>query len=175
MATERRGAEVLPAELVKSAVNAKIEARSEETSHIFISADMPTPVAEAIAESEPQKTEITAEKETEKPAPTQTAQQVKPTTSSFEPHNGDVRVVDGEKQIYILGFGWIKDEGGGNARTTVGNSGDELTGNKAGIRGDTVGSKGGDDAPANSDPAPGTLLHRQGYRIQGNLSCAKRR
>jgi outer membrane biosynthesis protein TonB len=106
-AVRPRSAEVqsLPAELVKSAVNAKIEARSEETSHIFISADMPTPVAEAIAESEPPKTEITAEKETEKPAPTQTAQQVKPTTSSFEPHNGDVRVVDGEKQIYILGFG----------------------------------------------------------------------
>ncbi len=27
---------------------------------------------------------------------------------------GDVRVVDGEKQIYLLGFGWIKDEGGGS-------------------------------------------------------------
>lgn len=76
-----RNAEIgdLPAEPLKTAVSAEIEARSEETPHIFISEDMSTPVAEAVAES--------------------------------EPHNGDVRVVDGEKQIYLLGFGWIKDEG----------------------------------------------------------------
>ena len=48
---------------------------------------------------------------------------------------GDVRVVNGEKQIYIDGFGWIKDEGGGSIGTTVGNPGDELTGNKVGIMG----------------------------------------
>jgi hypothetical protein len=99
---------------VKTAVNAEIEVRSEETPHIFISADAPAPEAEPVVESEPTKTEITAEKETKKPAPTQTAQAVKPTASSSEPRNGDVRVVDGEKQVYLLGFGWIKDEGGGS-------------------------------------------------------------
>ena len=56
-------------------------------------------MTEADTESNSPKTGITAEKEAEKPAPAQTAQQVKPTTSSSEPHNGDVRVVDGEKQI----------------------------------------------------------------------------
>lgn len=56
---------------------------------------------------------------------------------------GDVRIVNGEKQIYILGFGWIKDEGGGSVGTTAGNPGDKLTGNKVGIMGGgTVGSDG---------------------------------
>jgi hypothetical protein len=169
-----RSAEVgdLPAEPINAAVPAEIEARPEETPHIYFSADMPTLVAEVIAESEPQKAEITTEKETEKPAPTQTAQSAKPNTSPTEPHNGDVRVVDGEKQVYLLGFGWIKDEGGGSVGTTVGNPGDELTCNKVGIMGGTVGSKGdinkqvgimGDgNAPANSTLAPGTKKYIDG-------------
>jgi len=111
--------EELPADPVKNAVSAEIEARSEETPHIFISEVMPVPVAEAVAESEPKKTETTAEKETQKPATMQTAQSVKPSTTSSEPHMGDVRVVDGEKQVYILDFGWIKDEGGENVGTVA--------------------------------------------------------
>lgn len=57
---------------------------------------------------------------------------------------GDVRIVGGEKQIYIDGFGWIKDEGGGSIGRAVGNPGDGLTGNKVGIMGGstTVDSKG---------------------------------
>lgn len=141
-----RSAEVeeLPAEPLINATNAEIEARSEETPHIFISADVPTPVTEVITESNFPETEIIAEKETEGPAPAQTAQQAKPAVSSSEPHNGDVRVVDGEKQIYLLGFGWIKDEGGGSCGTMVGNPGDQLTGHKVGIMGGgtTVDDKG---------------------------------
>lgn len=134
--------EDLPAEPVKAAVSAEIEARSEESPHIFISDDTPAPEATPVVESEPTKILITAEKETEKPVPTQTAQQAKPSASSSEPHNGDVRVIDGEKQIYLLGFGWLKDEGA-NIGTTVGNPGDELTGHKVGVMGGrTVGSKG---------------------------------
>ncbi|WP_101909616.1 hypothetical protein [Marasmitruncus massiliensis] len=134
----------LPAEPVKTAVIAEIEARSEEKAEFFISADAPAPEAEAVAESEPVETEISAEKETQKPAPTQTAQSVKPNTSSTGPHMRDVRIVNGEKQIYILGFGWIKDEGGGSVGTMVGNPGDELTGNKVSIMGGctTVDDKG---------------------------------
>lgn len=162
----------LPAVPINAAVPVEIEARPEETPHIYFSADMPTHVAEVIAESEPQKAEVTTEKETEKPAPTQTAQSAKPNTSPTEPHNGDIRVVDGEKQIYILGFGWIKDEGGGSVGTIVGNPGDELTGNKVGIMGGTVGSNGdidkqvgimgGGDAPVNNNPVPGTKKYIDG-------------
>lgn len=104
----------LPAERVKVAVTAEIEPRSDETSLIFLSAGSPAPEAEAVAVSEPPSTEITTEKETQKPAPIQTAQSSKQSQTSPEPHNGDVRIVDGEKQIYLLGFGWIKDEGGGS-------------------------------------------------------------
>jgi len=117
------------------AVSAEIEARSEDTPPTFISVDMSAPETEAIAESEPKEAEVTAEKETEKPAPTPTAQPVNPAASSSEPRNGDVRVVDGERQIYLLGFGWIVDEGGGSVCITVGNPGDQLTGNRVGIMG----------------------------------------
>lgn len=47
---------------------------------------------------------------------------------SSEPKSGDKK--DG--QVYIPGFGWVKDEGGGSQGVKVGNEGDMLTGNKVG-------------------------------------------
>lgn len=127
------GVEGLPAVTVKAAVSAEIEAQSEETPHIFISADIPAPETVPVAISEPEVKVITAEEKTEKPMPAQTTQTVKAFSPSSELHNGDVRVIDGERQIYLLGFGWIKDEGGGSVGTMVGNPGDQLTGHKVGI------------------------------------------
>jgi len=75
----------LPNEPVKTAVNAEVEAWSEEMPQILIPADSNTPEPEAVAEKEHQAPVIS--------------------TSSSEPHMGDVRVVNCEKQIYILGFG----------------------------------------------------------------------
>ena len=62
-----RSAEVgdLPAEPVKTAVNAETEARPEKIQEILLSGDNPAPEVEVIAESEPPKTEITAEEKTE--------------------------------------------------------------------------------------------------------------
>jgi len=73
---------------------------------------------------------------------------------SAEPKPGTIAVIDGVKSIWVPGFGWVKDEGGGSVRipvgsdgdinkqvgvmgggTTVGNPGDELTGHKVGIMG----------------------------------------
>jgi hypothetical protein len=80
--------------------------------------------------------------------------------------SGDRAVIDGKPHIWIPGFGWIVDEGGGSVGTTVGNSGDELTGNKVGIMGGaTVGSDGdinkqvgimdsGDEVSANTILSP---------------------
>jgi len=81
----------------------------------------------------------------------------------------------GEKQIYIDGFGWIKDEGGGSQGTTVGNPDDELTGNKVGQMGGSVtvhskgdinkqvGVMGSRDAPSsNTDPDPSTKKNIDG-------------
>jgi len=55
-----RSAEVgdLPAEPIKTAATAEIEARSEEMHEILLSADIPAPEAEVVAKSEPAKTEI---------------------------------------------------------------------------------------------------------------------
>ncbi len=130
----------LLAEPEKAAVSAKIEARAEEVPSTFISTDASSAEAEPAVENEP---EMMAEKEREKAVPAQTTQSVKQSPTSSEPHNGDVRVEDGEKQIFLLGFGWIKDEGGGSVGTMVGNPGDQLTGHKVGIMGGaTVGSDG---------------------------------
>ena len=51
--------------------------------------------------------------------------------SSAAPQNGQKQ--DGA--IYIEGFGWIKDEGGGTVEESFGNPGDELTGNMVGNMG----------------------------------------
>lgn len=163
-----RSAEVedLPAEPIKAATNAEIEPRLEETPRIILSADSPVFEAEPVTESEPEETDITSEKETEKPAP-QMAQRVKPTASSPEPHMGDVRVVDGEKQVYIAGFGWIKDESGGSVGTMVGNPSDELTSNNVSMGGGTivdgkgdinkmVGIMGGSESPPSNTTPPGS-------------------
>ena len=50
------------------------------------------------------------------------------TSSSSTPKSGDRK--DGK--IYVPGFGWVEDNGGGGSGSTVGNPGDELTGNKVG-------------------------------------------
>lgn len=59
--------------------------------------------------------------------PTYREQDVKPQES--QPKMGDK---NDKGQIYIDGFGWVKDEGGGGKGTTVGKPGDQLTGNKVG-------------------------------------------
>ena len=161
-----RNAEVgdLPAEPVKAAATAEIEARSEETRQIFLSADTLAHEKDPVAENEPEDIKITAEKETEKPTPTQTAQQVKSTSSSAGPHMGDVRVVvrvvDGENQIYILGFDWIKDEGGGSVGTVAEDM--HEYGNKIGVMGGTVGSDGDINKQVGimggAEPAPNNSL-----------------
>ena len=129
----------VPTEPVKSAVTTEIEARPEETPQILLSADTPAPEAEAVAESDPQVTEITAEEKTE-PTP----HTVSKSTPAFAvPKPGDRAVIDGKPHIWIPGFGWIVDEGGSSVGTTVGNLGDELTGNKVGqMSGATVSSDG---------------------------------
>lgn len=140
------GVEGLPAEPLKAAVSTEIEARSEETTHIFISEDMTAPETKAVAESEPQITEVTAEEKTETALPAATTSQAesKSAPASVEPKPGERTVIDGEPHVWIPGFGWIVDEGGGSVGTMVGNPGDKLTGHKVGIMGGgtTVDGKG---------------------------------
>jgi hypothetical protein len=124
----------LPTEPLKTIVNAEIEARSEEMPKFLISANTTAPETEAVADSEPLDTEITAEEKTESVQPEETAPRIVSRSSpvNSEPKAGDETVIDGKPYVWIPGFGWIKDEGGGSVGTTVGNPGDELTGNKVG-------------------------------------------
>lgn len=113
--------ENLPVKPLKAAVRAEIEARSEETPHIFISDNMAAPETKNVAEIEPQITEVTAEEKTETPAPVPTAAPAVPkpqavsksAPASTEAKPGDRTVIDGEPHVWIPGFGWILDEGGG--------------------------------------------------------------
>lgn len=137
--------ENLPVEPLKTIVNAEIEARSEEMQIFLISANTTALETEAVTDSEPLDTEITAEEKTEQAPsakPTLCAAS-KSTPAPSEPKSGDRAIIDGKPHVWIPGFGWIKDEGGGSVGTTVGNPGDELTGNKVGQMGSaTVGSNG---------------------------------
>lgn len=98
---------------------------------IFISGETPAVEVKATAETELVETEIATEEKTE-PAP-RTASKSTPVPS--EPKSGDRTIIDGKPCVWIPGFGWFKDEGGGSVRTTVGNPGADLTGNKVGQMG----------------------------------------
>jgi len=103
------------------------------------------PVSRTIAPTETApnpETDTTSDVEAVLPEPKETSKPVFPRKAepkevpvSEEPQPGDTRVIDGETQINIPGFGWIKDEGGGAQGTTVGNPNDQLTGNKVGQMG----------------------------------------
>ena len=63
--------------------------------------------------------------------PTYDDQQTTVAPDSGTPKNGDKK----PGYIYLEGFGWIVDEGGQAQGGTVGNEGDELTGNQVGNMG----------------------------------------
>ena len=136
----------LPAEPSIPAINAEIEARSEEIPQILLSAVTSAPELALVTESEPEEMEITAEEKTETAQPTEPMPRTvsKSASASFEPKAGDKTVIDGKPYVWIPGYGWIEDEGGGSVGTMVGNPGDQLTGNNVGIigGGTTVHGKG---------------------------------
>jgi hypothetical protein len=87
-----------------------------------------TPCAKSAPEPEPESAEDTAAPQEVNPtAPIRQEQQPKdtaPPPNEFAPQMGDTRVVDGKKQVYFLGFGWIDDNGGGGEGTVVDGDGD---------------------------------------------------
>lgn len=107
---------------------------------------MPIPITEAVAESEPPITEITAKEKTEISPPTAPASHAVSNSApvSTESKSGGRTAIDGKSHVWIPGFGWIIDNGGGSVGTMVGNPGDQLTGNKVGIMGVATVGSGGD-------------------------------
>lgn len=148
-----RSAEVgdLPTEPIKAAITAGIEAESEEAPLLIISADNNASEPEPITEAEPikQTAPATADSPEVSPSVKPSANPISPPASTTtEPKPGTIAIIDGVKSMWIPGFGWVKDEGE-NVGTTVGNPGDQLTGNKVGIM-------GGDDSrtPKANPPQP---------------------
>ncbi|NLI92964.1 MAG: hypothetical protein GX434_12470 [Peptococcaceae bacterium] len=166
----------LPAKPEKTAVSAGIEAHSEEIPEILLSDDNSAPEVEIVAENEPTETDIAAEEKTEPAPQSEPARAVsKLATASSEPKSGDKAIINGKPHIWIPGFGWIVDEGGGSVGTTIGNPGDELIGYKVGQmgggtvaedmyeNGHKIGIMGGaESAPSNSPPLPSELPESTG-------------
>lgn len=147
----------VPAEPAKPTVSTQIEARTEEAPQFIISAENNVPAPKPVTKTEPinQAAPATAYR----PDPSQPAKPsskpISPSVPAFtEPKPGTIAIIDGVKSMWIPGFGWVKDEGGGSTGTivhgegdinkqvgvmgggtTVGNPGDELTGHKVGIMG----------------------------------------
>jgi hypothetical protein len=143
----------VPVGPAKPSVSAEIETKPEETPSIIFSADNLASEPEIVAESELPKIDITSIEEKTEPTPPPKLALKQAAVPSSEPKPGTIAIVDGERCMWIPGFGWVKDEGGGSigipvdgkgdinkqvgvmGGSTVGNPDDELTGHKAGIMG----------------------------------------
>lgn len=71
-------------------------------------------------------TEILTESNTlrDDPTPTPVTSKNTVTATAWEPRMGDTRTMDGQKQVYFLGFGWIDDNDEPNAAIFVDGDGD---------------------------------------------------
>ncbi|ODA43171.1 DUF6550 family protein [Desulfosporosinus sp. BG] len=108
---------------------------SQTSSNVVLDIDKQQDVEVPIAETpqkpaEPEKPVVKDEGALKNPdtPPVYDKEQTTVEKKSSEPKSGDKK--DG--QVYIPGFGWVKDEGGGSQGVKVGNEGDKLTGNKVG-------------------------------------------
>lgn len=120
------GDEVMPVTQEKSAISANMAAMQEEPLQIILSADTQSPktaeTEESTTEKEqasspPDKTEAIGTLEpasTPSPAPKPAASSAPP---SSDPKPGTIAVIDGNRCMWITGFGWVKDEGGGSQGT----------------------------------------------------------
>jgi hypothetical protein len=111
----------LAAEPLKTSVNAGFEAWSEETSEFVSSADTYAAEEKTVAKTEPPEDTVISEKETEQAPPAEAAprsvSKSAPVTSELKA--GTTAVIDGNRCMWIPGFGWIEDNGGGNVGTVA--------------------------------------------------------
>lgn len=141
-----RNAEVvdLPMESVKTDVTSAVATPQDNPPRIGFSADSQPPELAGTEESNAEKEQapstpdesgiIDTPKPTSMPSPVPKPA-VSSAPSSSDPKPGTIAIIDGNRCMWVPGFGWVKDEGGGAQGTTVGSPGDELTGNKVGQMG----------------------------------------
>ncbi len=177
----------VPGGPAKPAVSAGIDTKPEETPSIIFSADNNAPEPKTVAESEPVKTKEILHEEKIEPASSAKLES-QPTSAAARPSSnpkpGAKAIIEGKPNVWIPGFGWIEDHGGGSigipvggkgdinkqvgpmGGSTVGNPGDELTGHKIGIMGggtvaedmyesgDKIGIMGGEETPTEKIAPP---------------------
>ncbi|WP_152547732.1 DUF6550 family protein [Paenibacillus ehimensis] len=80
---------------------------------------------------EPPKPKVKEPEKKQSPSspPVYEEKETEPNKQASQPKVGDK---NSKGQVYFPGFGWVEDQGGGSQGTSVGNKGDQLTGNKVG-------------------------------------------
>lgn len=96
--------------------------------------DVVVPITEPTPTPKPTELPKPKPKETDKPQspdtpPKYEEKEVQPNKPKNEPQAGDKNE---SGKVFVPGFGWVEDQGGGTQETTVGKQGDQLTGNKVG-------------------------------------------
>ena len=137
-AIESEAATVIPVDISVPDIIADDPKPEDISNDVVIDPEENTEVTVNITEPEqrpePPEPPVVTEPEILKNSDVKPTYEEKKTTvnpDSDRPKNGERK--DG--MIYIYGFGWIVDEGGGSAGQKVGNDGDTLTGNKVGEMG----------------------------------------
>lgn len=115
---------------VNSATSSKVVTVQTTTQSASSAASTPAKTDQATQNLQPKVTKPAApsESEAKNPSKPPSSSTSSKSTSSQAPNAGDKN--DGK--IYVPGFGWVTDNGGGGSGSTVGKSGDQLTGNKVG-------------------------------------------
>ena len=109
------------------------EPNSTPPTEIDFEAQKPNATTEILTAQEPPRDNPTPE-----PLPSKNTARV----TATEPQMGDTRIVDGQKQVYFLGFGWIEDNDTPNECVYVEDMYEN--GNKVGSMGGEVGRSCGD-------------------------------
>jgi biopolymer transport protein ExbD len=82
---------------------------------------------------QPKVSKPAAPSESEAKNPSKPPSSAGSTSSSKESTSSTPKAGDTQNgKVYVPGFGWVTNNGGGGSGTTVGSSGDQLTGNKVG-------------------------------------------
>lgn len=114
----------VPVGPAKPAVSAEIETKLEEMPLIIFSTDNHASESNIVTESELPKIDITSIEEKTEPTPPPKLAPKPAAVPSSEPKPGTIAIVDGERCMWIPGFGWVKDEGGGSIGIPVDGKGD---------------------------------------------------
>lgn len=104
---------VIPVTQEKSAISADVAATQEESMHIIFSADTQSPKPAETEESTVEKEQTSSPPNEAILEPEATGTPEPTSTTSSDPKPGTIAVIDGKRCMWIPGFGWVKDEGGG--------------------------------------------------------------